>query len=310
MSGERKEHIVETRLTQRERCRGDAFRLENPQCFGDDARAVVHVDLHRAAVHDRGLFVHRLERLRGSKRGPLVDKTEVENSHAHVRLQGGRSSSRDDLAVVDDHQVLGEPVGLLQVLGREEYCRALCDETFDHGPHIRTARRVQAGGRLVEKEHSRVGNKRGGDVKASAHPSGVRLGRPVRRVSEAELFEKRRRALLELRFGHVVEPSDHPEVLRAGKVLVDCRELTGEPDQRAHYIRLGRDIVTEHPGHPAVGLEHSRENPNGGGLARPVRAEQPEDRALFHAEADSVEGPHSMAEGLVQVLQLDGQRHG
>ena len=42
MSGERKEHIVETWLAESEGCRCDAFHLENPQRFGDDARAVAN----------------------------------------------------------------------------------------------------------------------------------------------------------------------------------------------------------------------------------------------------------------------------
>ena len=33
--------------------------LENPERLDDDPRAVVHVDFHRAAVHDRRLVVHR-----------------------------------------------------------------------------------------------------------------------------------------------------------------------------------------------------------------------------------------------------------
>ena len=103
----------------------------------------------------------------------------------------------------------------------------------------------------------------------------------------------------------MVEPSHHPEVLGTGEVLVDGRELAGEADQAAHDVRLGGDVVTEYPGHAAVGREHRREDPDNGGLAGSVRTEQPEDRACLHSEADTVEGPHTLAEGLVQILELE-----
>ena len=108
----------------------------------------------------------------------------------------------------------------------------------------------------------------------------------------------------------MVEPSHHPEVLRAGEVLVDGGELTGEPDQAAHDVGLGGDVVTEHPGHcrcqAASTVVRIR---TAVVLPAPFGTEQPEDRAWFHAEADTVESPHGMAEGLVQVLQLNGERH-
>ncbi len=44
-------------------------------------------------------------------------------------------------------------------------------------------------------------------------------------------------------------------------------------------------------------------------LPAPFGTKQPEDRAGFHAEADSVKRPHGMAEGLVQVLELNGECH-
>ncbi len=107
----------------------------------------------------------------------------------------------------------------------------------------------------------------------------------------------------------MIQPSCHPEVFSTGEVLVDGRELTGKADQFADDIRLGRDVVTQHPGHAAVRLQHCRENPHSRGLASSVRTEQPEDRALFHGEADTVEGPDVLAERLVQILKFNGERH-
>ncbi len=292
-----------------ERGRGDALCLEDPECLGDDPGTVVHIDLDRLAQHDGGLVVHSFERLAGPDSRRRVGKAEIEDRGAHGRLQGGRSALCYDLAVIDHDELLGEAVGFFQVLGREKHGRSLGGEGLDHAPHVRPAGRVEPCGRLVEEQHSRVGHERGGDVETAAHSPGIGLGRPVSRFAEAELPEQRGRPLPHVSFRHVVQPCDHPEVLSAREVLVDRGELSGEPDQPANDFGLFPDVVPEHPRPAAVGGEHGREDPDNCGLAGPVRPQEPEYLARLHPEADAVERPHGVAEGLVQILQLDGERH-
>src|SRR5262245_66482777 len=80
----------------------------------------------------------------------------------------------------------------------------------------------------------------------------------------------------------VVEPPDHLEVLEAGEVLVDRRVLACEPYLRAERIRVAHNVEPGHPRLPRIGLEQRRQDPDGGGLAGPVRAEQAEDAAGRH----------------------------
>ena len=66
----------------------------------------------------------------------------------------------DRAAVVDDHDVVGEPVGLFEVLRGEQQRRAALDQLDDDLPHVGAAARVEAGGRLVEEQH-RAARRRG-----------------------------------------------------------------------------------------------------------------------------------------------------
>ena len=75
--------------------------------------------------------------------------------------------------MVDDDDPVGEPVGLLEVLRREQHRRAAGDELLDDRPQLGAAARVEAGGRLVEEQHRRAVHERGGEVEAAAHAARV-----------------------------------------------------------------------------------------------------------------------------------------
>ena len=64
----------------------------------------------------------------------------------------------DDPPAVDDRELRGEPVGLLEVVGREQDRHALlAREPLDLGPHLRARLGVEPRGGLVEEQHLRAG---------------------------------------------------------------------------------------------------------------------------------------------------------
>ena len=101
-------------------------------------------------------------------------------------------------------------------------------------------------------------------------------------VRELEPFEHLLRAFPGLGSREVVQPADHLQVLQAGEVLIDGRELPREADHGAQPHRVPHDIEACHGGRALVRLEEGGEDADGGRLARPIRPEQPEDRALLH----------------------------
>jgi hypothetical protein len=104
----------------------------------------------------------------------------------------------------------------------------------------------------------------------------------------------------------VQQVGHEPQVLRAGQQVVDRGELAGQGDRGAHGVRFAMQVVPRDAGLPAVGGGEGGQDVDGGRLARPVRAEQGEDRPFRHGQVEAVE--HDLgAEGLAQARDRDGR---
>ncbi|CAM5496599.1 hypothetical protein SALBM311S_03384 [Streptomyces alboniger] len=107
---------------------------------------------------------------------------------------------------------------------------------------------------------------------------------------------------------HLVELADHLEVLAAGQVFVDRRELTGQADRAPYLVGLLEHVEAGDDGLSAVGAQQGRQTADRGRLARAVRSEQAEDRALGDIEVDAVQSLY-VTEGLDQTFGIDGAWH-
>ena len=103
---------------------------------------------------------------------------------------------RDDLAVVDDDDVVGEGVGLFEVLRGEQHGGAAVDDGAHDVPHVLALGGVEAGGGFVEEHDLGVAREGGGEVEAPAHAARVGLGHAVGGVGEVEPLEQFRGARL------------------------------------------------------------------------------------------------------------------
>src|SRR5690606_40692935 len=72
---------------------------------------------------------------------------------------------------VDERDALGEPVGLLEVLGGEQDARAARDDVTDDVPERLPGAGVETGGRFVEVHDARAGQQARREVEASPHAS-------------------------------------------------------------------------------------------------------------------------------------------
>ena len=209
-----------------------------------------------------------------------VGQDDVDALPADLALELVGGAAGDRLAVVDDHDVVGEPVGLLEVLSRQQQRGAGGDELADDLPHLLPAADVETGGGLVEDQHRGLGHQRPGQVEPAPHAAGVGLGRAAAGVGEVEPLQQLARPGPGGPTLHAVEPADHLEVLGPGQVLVDGGVLAREPDPAAHPVGVSQHVDARHLGAAAVGHQQRGQDPHRGRLARPVGAEQAEDGAL------------------------------
>ena len=155
------------------------------------ARAVVRGDAEDMVVGlaPRPRRASACERLQPARRH--VGEADLENVLAGDRgLQLQRRIQRHEFAVVDDGDAVAELVGLVHVMGGDQDGQvALALEAREHLPHGDARDRVEAGGRLVEKEDLRLVHQAARDFQPAPHAAGEhlhRLVRPLRQVDGRE----------------------------------------------------------------------------------------------------------------------------
>ena len=311
VAGQVEEDVVEAGLAQGQSGDGDLRRVERAEHVGARPGPVRDRQLDHEVLDDRRLLRERREQLDRAAQGIAVAQRHRDDRGPQVGLELGRRPLGDDAPVVDHHDVAGQAVGFLEVLRGQQDRRAVADQLLDGDPQALAALGVQPGGRLVEEEDRRVRHQRGGQVQPPAHAARVGLQHAITGAGQAEFLEQlvgpARRHLA----AQVGEARHHVDVLPAREVLVHGGVLAGEPDDAAHRVGLGDHVVAEHRGAPGVGAEDGGEDAHDRGLARPVRAEQPEHGAGLHLEGDPVERAHVAAgEDLHEVVGLDRQRWG
>ena len=144
--------------------------------------------------------------------------------------------------MVDDGDRVGQLVGLLEVLGRQQQRRAFAHEAADDVPHPEPAARVEPGRRLIHEQDPRSADQGASEVEPAAHATRIRLDDAIAGVGEVELLEELGGPLLGDARGELVEPAEHPQVLAPGEVLVDRGELAGQPDDLAELVGLFDDV--------------------------------------------------------------------
>jgi hypothetical protein len=231
--------------------------------------------------------------------------------HQHLAARPGlelvRRAGRDDLALVDDRDVVGELVCLVQVLGGEQHRDPVRDQPADHGPHVGAAPRVQARGRLVQEQHPRLADQAGRQVQPAAHPARVRLGHPGGGVGQVETGQQLGRAGPGLGSRQAQQSADRDEVVRPGQPLVHRRVLAGGPDELPDLVRVAQHVVAADARLPAVRSQQRGQDTDRGRLARPVGPEDPEHPALPGHQVHAVQR-RGLAEPLDQASGLDRVR--
>ena len=259
------------------------------------------------AVGVHGLLAHALERGHRRERRRPVRERDLHAQATDARLELVRRALGDHVAVVDDRDPVGEPVGLLEVLGRQQDGRAVADELLDRLPQVDPRARVQAGGRLVEEQHRRARDERRREVQPAPHAARVGLRRAARR---------RRRARSARAAPARAASPPRACCRRAGRPSSGSRSPVRFSSTAAYWpaspIRersFARVLDHVQPGHARlarVGRQQRREHAHRGRLPGPVRAEHAQHGAGRGLEIDTVEGA-DVPERLDEALGADGR---
>ena len=167
---------------------------------------------------------------------------ELEPVVGDAPLELRRRALGDDAAAVEHGDAVGQPVGLLEVLGGEEHGHALAGEPGHRVPHRLAAARVEADGRLVEEHDRRAADQPGGEVEPAAHAAGVGADAPAAGVAELEAVAAARRRGRGRRSARALQAAHHAQVLLPGLQLVDRGVLAGEADRAADAAAVGDDV--------------------------------------------------------------------
>ncbi|OLT12899.1 hypothetical protein BJF78_23060 [Pseudonocardia sp. CNS-139] len=208
---------------------------------------------------------------------------------ADLLLQLGGRARGDHPPPVDHGDGVGQRVGLLQVLGGEQGGDAVGGQPADRLPQLVAPSRVEPDGRLVEEHHLGPPDEARGQVQPPAHAPGPARDRPAGRVLQAEPGEQLTRAPHGVAARQVEQLADHDEVGEPGQLLVDAGVLAGEGDPTADLAGVAHHVEPRDPRGAGVRAQQRGEDPDQGGLAGAVGAEQAVHPSAGDGEPDAVE---------------------
>ncbi len=304
MAGQGEEHVVEGRLVHFDVVDGDTGLVQGAHHCGGETGPAPHRGPEATSVlaHVDGSGHEGLEcRRRGRRR---LAESDLEPGAAGVRFERGRGPVGDHPAVVDDHDPVGQLVGLIEVLGGEQQGHAVGNQEADDVPHPDPTGRVESCRGLIEEEHGRPCDQAGGEVEAAAHAPGIPLEDPVGGVDQVELVEELGGPDTGVGPPEPAQPPNHHQVLTAGQQPVHGGVLGGDPDAALDGGGLADHVVAGHPGGAGIRRGQRGQNADRRGLAGTIGPEHREDGARRYVQVHAGQG-HGLAVALDQSLRMD-----
>ena len=299
------EDVVQARLVELEVRDLDIRLVEGADDVGELLAALLEPN-RRPLGRPGDQFAEGTEQLDGAVAVGVVGRYDLDRGAADLRLEGVGGALGDELALIDDSEVVGELIGLLEVLGGEEDRHALvAGEVGDLVPEGGAALDVEARGRFVQEEDPRPVQKRQRQVESALHASRVVADLAVGRIGEADTLDQLVAAPGSVGLRHSVEGALEPHVVPGGQIGVERCFLKGCADRVTDGGAVLDDVVTGHPRRSGGGREEGGQHVDRGRLAGAVRAEEAVDLTRPDLEVDSVDGAHAALELADEAAHLD-----
>ena len=305
-AGLREEDVVERRRAQLEVGDVHAVRVHRAHDVGEP-EAVAQAHRHVARRRER---LPELREEGGDLLAVLVPVWDRVHARASdLGLQCRRRPLRNELPLLDDSHAVGEDVGLLEVLRRQEDGDALLPaQAHDLLPHGGAALRVEPGRRLVEEEDPGQVDEGEREVEAPLHPARVARDLAIARICETDARQQLVRVQLSAVLGDALERRLEAEMVAAGQERVERGLLEGDPDQRTDLRALLHDVVAADACRARGRRQQRRQDVDGRRLARAVRAEEAVDLARRDGEVDPVDRSRALLVLANEPFHLDPVR--
>src|SRR5262249_33010398 len=182
-------------------------------------------------------------------------------------------------------------LGLVHVVRRDEERDLLPGEREEQVPELSPREGVDSGGRLVEKEDARPVHERRGEREALLPSAGELAREPMAVGADRGQVDRPLAPLLQLLALQAVDRREEVEGLPDRQGFVEPELLGHVADPPADLFSLFDDVEPVHGRAPFGGRQKAAQDPDEGGLAGPVGAEQPVDFAARNGQGDLVERP-------------------
>src|SRR5690606_27220091 len=205
----------------------------------------------------------------------------------HFRLAVG-----DLLAVVHDHDTVGQLHDGLHVVLDHEHAHAFFANALHELQHLRRFHCVQAGHHLIQQKQLRLRGQGLGDLETLASGQRQRACNLLGARAEAHTFDHLACTLSRLVGGTTMQKGADHDVLDDGHFAKGAHDLVGTHEAtladfgRAHAV----DAFALEPDFAAGRVQETRCHGKEGGLARTVWPDEAEDFLLIDLEADLVDG--------------------
>jgi len=228
----------------------------------------------------------KLEPERREARRQRVDRAIERHGHRLLVDLGDERRGRvagDEPALVDDGDAVAQPLGLFEIMRRQQDGGARRREVAHAAPQMLAQLDIDAGGGLVEHQDRRRVHHRLGHHQAAPHAARQGARNRIGLVGEAQHLEQ----IIgpPLGRGHTVEAGLHLQQLARREEEIDQNLLRHHADGGARLARLAVDVDAPQIDRARALDDEPGQDVDEGGFSGAVGAQQAEDRAARMARS-------------------------
>ena len=220
--------------------------------------------------------------------------------------QFGERSLSDQPPVGEDADAVGDALGDLENMRRQDDRGAFAHARGQHVLHLPRRARVEAGQRLVEHQETRLVHQRAGERDLLLHPTRKTLAALAPVLPEAERLEQRLRAFRRAARLDAPQPCDEFEIFERVELVIEQRLVRQPGDDPLGRDRLAARVDPKNVDFAAVGGQEAGDHAQSRRFARPVGAEQGVEFARAHGKVETID--RRPGEALGQRTQHERRR--